>query len=136
MGQQQVLLFALVFCILGIVLSVRFINLESESVRTNREIIIDDLYEIAARAQSYYYRPFEEGGGDNSFRGLNRGVHGIQRLKASVSTPFGEYFVVEPGNASTVKLLGVGIGRGRNPNLPVRVQMTVWSDSTSVFILN
>ena len=136
MGQQQVLLLALLFCILGIVFSVHLINAEGESVQTNRDALIDDLYKIAARAQQYYHRSFEEEGGDNSFRGLTRGIRGIESLKAAASTAHGEYFVVEPGNARTVQLLGVGIERGLNSGLPVRVLMTVWSDSTSVSILN
>ena len=136
MGQQQVLLLVLVFCILGILLSLRMITVDSESEGANRDAVIKDMYTIASKAQQYYHRSLEQGGGDQSFLGLARGLHGIRKLGSASSTAYGEYFVWDPGNTKTVQLLGVGIERGLDPRLPVRVVMTVWSDSVAFSILN
>lgn len=135
MGQQQFLFLALCICILGIYCSARLIDVQGKS-QTNREVIINDLYQIADEAQKYYRRLFENDGGDGSFIGLSKGVRGIQTLQVFFPTSHGEFFVSKSGTESYVQILAVGVERGRDPSVPMRVLMTVWADSTAVFILN
>ena len=135
MGQQQVLFLALCICVLGIACSAFLIATQAD-VQTNREVLVNDLRQLAVKAQQYYARPFEQDGGGDSFIGLLKGVRGIQALQASFPTTHGEFFVAKSGTESHVQLLAVGTERGIDPSMPTRVLMTVWADSTAISILN
>ena len=136
MGQQQILFLLLAVCILGIVMSVGIITKQKEILPNSRSHIIEELTGIAERAQSFYRKPVEAGGGNGSFLRLTATTNGICKLTTKATTPFADYFLPKTNSGSYVRLIAIGFEPGINPNLPVRVTMTVWAESTRVSILN
>ncbi|MEJ2050038.1 MAG: hypothetical protein P8Y60_09420, partial [Calditrichota bacterium] len=62
MGQQQLLLIVLGIIIVGIAIAVGVNMFQSSAVETNRQAMISDLANLAAKAQRYYRTPTELGG--------------------------------------------------------------------------
>ena len=136
MGQQQILFLILGVCIVGIAVSVGLINLQGPSVDDNRGAIVEELQQLGAKAQLYYKRPFDEGGGGGSFLRVNLLPNGIETIGGERSTPHGEYLIKRNGHFSRTQIFAVGTTGGINPALPVRVVMTVWADRTQIVVLN
>ncbi|MEJ2634401.1 MAG: hypothetical protein P8184_03805 [Calditrichia bacterium] len=73
MGQQQLLLIVLGIIIVGIAIAVGVNMFQSSAVDTNRQAMIGDLANLAAKAQRYYRTPTELGGGAQTFNGFALG---------------------------------------------------------------
>ncbi len=73
MGQQQLLLIVLGIIIVGIAIAVGVNMFQQSAVDTNRQAVISDLANLAAKAQRYYRTPRELGGGAQSFDGFSLG---------------------------------------------------------------
>ena len=136
MGQQQLLFLVLGVCIIGIAVSVGFINLQEKTVSDNRTVILEELQQLGIKAQAYYRRPFDVGGGGGSFLRVNLLPNGLETLGGARSTPHAEFLIKRNGNSSRTQILAVGTTGGINPALPVRMLMTVWPDSTHIDVLN
>jgi Tfp pilus assembly protein PilE len=70
MGQQQLLLIVLGVIIVGIAIVVGINLFQASAVDANRNAIIADLNNLAAKAQEYYKKPTSLGGGGNSSLGF------------------------------------------------------------------
>lgn len=70
MGQQQLLLVVLTVIVVGIaiVIGIHMFNEGAESA--NIDAVVNDVVNMAARAQQYYIKPTAMGGGGHSFSGL------------------------------------------------------------------
>ncbi|MFN0157810.1 MAG: hypothetical protein ACKVRP_07040 [Bacteroidota bacterium] len=136
MGHQQILFLLLGICIIGVITSVGVITLQDELAPDNREVLMHQLQSVAFEAQAYYRRPFNAGGGEETFLGLSANIEGIKKLTLSHSTSYGDIFIRTSGNVKSVELMAIGIERGQDERYPVRVVMTVWPESTAVKILN
>lgn len=73
MGQQQLLLIVLGIIIVGIAIAVGVNMFQQSAVDTNRQAVISDLTNLAAKAQRYYRTPHELGGGSQNFQGFELG---------------------------------------------------------------
>ena len=136
MGQQQILFLILGVCMVGIAVSVGVIAVQNYDVTDHREVLITKMYDLAARAQTYYRTPADKGGGGGSFLLLNLMPQGIERLTKKPPTLHGDFFIKKTGYSTCTQIVGAGLERGRDPRYPVRVMMTVWAESTVVSILN
>ena len=67
MGQQQLLLIILGVIIVGIAVAVGITMFQDNAVDQNRNMVIADLQNLAAKAQQYYAKPTTLGGGGNTF---------------------------------------------------------------------
>jgi Tfp pilus assembly protein PilE len=67
MGQQQLLLIILGVIIVGIAVAVGITMFKTNAVSANRDALVNDLTNLAARAQQFYRRPTSLGGGGQSF---------------------------------------------------------------------
>jgi Tfp pilus assembly protein PilE len=70
MGQQQLLLIILGVIIVGIAVAVGITMFKTNAVAANRDALVNDLTNMAARAQQYYRRPTSLGGGNQKFDGF------------------------------------------------------------------
>lgn len=73
MGQQQLLLIVLGIIIVGIAIAVGVNMFQQSAVDTNRQAVISDLANLAAKAQRYYRTPHELGGGAQTFENFSLG---------------------------------------------------------------
>ena len=73
MGQQQLLLIVLGIIIVGIAIAVGVNMFQQSAVDTNRQALISDLTNLAAKAQRYYRTPQELGGGAQNFQNFELG---------------------------------------------------------------
>ena len=67
MGQQQLLLIILGVIIVGIAIAVGLSLFSAQSVQSNRDVIINDLNNLAAQAYQFRIRPSSMGGGQGDY---------------------------------------------------------------------
>jgi Tfp pilus assembly protein PilE len=119
MGQQQLLLIILGVIIVGIAVAVGITMFKTNAVAANKDALINDMVQLAARAQQYYRRPTSLGGGNFSFNNL---VYTARELK----NPNGTYSANPSGQSFTITATGSEYGaNGQN----VVITMTVTPDS-------
>ncbi len=140
MGQQQLLLIILGVIVVGIAVAVGITMFQDNAVSANRDAVVNDLVNLAARAQQFYRRPTSLGGGQNSFAGL--ATNGISKLVnvPSASTSWvnanGTYTVLGGATDSLVTLQGEGTEIGNDGAARVRVTMEVRATRTITSVLN
>jgi hypothetical protein len=135
-GQQHILFLILGVCILGIALSARAIVLQSDAGMDHRSALQAELQKLADEAQSYRSRPFEQEGGDGTFIGLTATPFGIARLTQAATSPFGEFYISQSGNAYSVQIVAIGNSPGNDPRKPIKLIMNVWADRSRIASLN
>jgi hypothetical protein len=101
------------------------------AVSANKDAVVNDLVNLASRAQQFYRRPTALGGGQGSFALLTADATGLGRLTSKASNANGTYSIVTAGTATSVELHGVGTENGVDGN-PLSIDMWVFDDSTSV----
>ncbi|MGO9481251.1 MAG: hypothetical protein ACLP05_05665 [Candidatus Kryptoniota bacterium] len=103
MGQQQLLLIVLGVIIVGIAIAVGISMFKSNAQSANRDAVIADLDNLAAKAQQYFRKPTSMAGGGQSFAGFVVGTldsaDGNGAYWATSTKPAA--FVAYPGNAGT-----------------------------------
>jgi hypothetical protein len=124
MGQQQLLLIVLGAIIVGISIIVGLNMFQTGAVQGNIDAVTQDVMTIASRAQEWWRKPAQMGGGDRSW--------------ATVATWFattdldttlnGNYTVTAVGN--TVQIVGEGIEDGDGDG--VLLTVTTTADSASI----
>jgi Tfp pilus assembly protein PilE len=137
MGQQQLLLIVLGIIIVGIAIAVGVNMFQSSAVDTNRQSMISDLANLAAKAQRYYRTPTELGGGAQNFQNFALGrldtanANGSYRLSTSpnltpnaVPTPTGNV-TITTSVTDTIYILGWGKEMGDVGTFPVKAQCSV-----------
>lgn len=134
MGSQQLLLIVLGVVIIGIMIAVGMDIVRDQSSSTNRDSIANDLANFAVQAQKYYRRPDSMRGGGHSFNGLRFADITVNPTNANGT------FVLSPDPASAsdafVTITGTGYNKGNDGSTNVRVQITVWPESTYIQTLN
>jgi hypothetical protein len=128
MGQQQLLLLILSAIIVGIAI-VLGINMFSENaIQANQDAVMQDVLTIAARAQGWYRRPAQLGGGGRDFTGL---------LLADLNftdTTNGVY-LISGANATQFDITGTGREDGDGDGSPLTVSIRVLADSISPAVI-
>ena len=139
MGQQQLLLIILGVIVVGIAVAVGITMFQDNAVSANRDAVVNDLVNLAARAQQFYRRPTSLGGGQNSFAGLT--TNGISKL-VNVPTGSGSWvnangtYSIQSAVDSFVVIRGMGTEDGNTPGQKVQVTMTVRATSTVTTVDN
>jgi Tfp pilus assembly protein PilE len=146
MGQQQLLLIVLGVIIVGIAIAVGISMFKSNAQSSNRDQVINDLNNLAAKAQQYYRKPTAMGGGGQDFNGFKLApvdtgnANGSYSLSATA--PTGTTFV--PGDTSsgitssaqTIYIVGCGKEKGNDGTNPVKAYATVTPDNVKTTVLN
>lgn len=131
MGQQQLLLIILGVIVVGIAVAVGITMFQDNAVSANRDAVINDLVNLASRAQQFYRRPYGLGGGQGTFNTggpNNTGITSITQLTSKPLNANGSY-VLGTVSATQVNLDGYGMENG-DDGAPIHVIMQVFSDST------
>ena len=148
MGQQQLLLIVLGVIIVGIAIAVGISMFKSNAQSSNRDQVINDLNNLAAKAQQYYRKPTSMAGGGQSFGGFNLAPVDIENANGSYSlasaAPSGAAFV--PGSITAVGTVGtaldsiyiVGCGKekGNDGTNVVKAYSTVTANQAVATVLN
>ena len=121
MGQQQLLLIILGVIIVGIAVAVGITMFQDNAISANKDAVINDLVQLAAKAQQHYRKPTSLGGGGNSYTGIDSA--GSLVSAAFSNNDNGKYFVTATGT-STITLTGYGKSQNADGTYP-QIDMTV-----------
>ena len=134
MGSQQILLIVIAVVLIGIMILVGLDMFEDQAASTNRDAIANDLTHFAVQVQKFYRTPALFQGGGHSFNGLTSADF------AKHTTNSNGTYVLTPDPATStdtfVEITGTGVNKGNDGSTPVRVQVTVWPDSSYLETLN
>ena len=144
MGQQQLLLIVLGVIIVGVAVAVGVTQFRSSAIDSNRQAVISDVVNLAAKAQRYYRTPESLAGGGQDFDGLylsavdTGNANGSYSL--STSAPSGATYVagsVSPCDTSDHQTVYIiGCGKEKNGSNYVKVYATVSQNNIATSILN
>ena len=145
MGQQQLLLIVLSVIIVGVAISVGVTQFQSSAVESNRQAVISDLVNYAAKAQRFYRTPTQLGGGSQNFQNFVMGpldrVNANGMYEVGTTTPSGtsaadtsNYTI--GSSATTIYITGSGQETGNNSSDAVKAYATVTANSITTTILN
>ncbi len=114
MGQQQLLLIVLGVIIVGIAIAVGISMFKSNAQSSNRDQVINDMNNLAAKAQQYYRKPTAMAGGGQSFCPANDAtIPGFTLAPVDTGNANGSYFVEASGTFTTgTPLASVPTSRG------------------------
>lgn len=101
----------------GIVLYVGFSMLRANPAEDGRNVIIQDLQGLAARARYFYQKPSSEGGGGNSFSG-------IAMKDISPVPEKGAFYSIEAVQKDNCVIAGVGKVLHGSDSVRVRIRIT------------
>lgn len=146
MGTQHLLIIVLSVVIVFFAVAAGVTQFYSNARDTNRDAVIADLVNHAAKAQRYFYTPGQLGGGSRNFNGYllrsaeSSNPNGNYRVTADTLTIMGAA-PVSPGgsidiSATTIYIVGSGKEKGNDNANPVKAYVTVTSNTISASILN
>jgi hypothetical protein len=148
MGQQQLLLIVLGIIIVGIAIAVGVNMFQSSAVDTNRQAMISDLANLAAKAQRYYRTPTELGGGAQDFENFALGrldtanANGTYYLSTGASLSpdapgtGGVIQITGGSQPDSIYIIGWGKEMGDDGGFPVKAQCRVSPISIKTTIVN
>lgn len=129
MGQQQLLLLALSAIIVGLAIVVG-VNMFSEGAgKANQDAVTTDVLTIATRAQAWYRKPAQFGGGGRSFVGISWNVLQLDSTNVNGS------YALSNITASTLDVTGTGTEDLNGDGTPLTVKVTVTPDSVRQAII-
>ena len=126
MGQQQLLLIVLGAIIVDIPIITAIVLFRSSAVENKRDLIFNELMNVALMAQEYYKNPIILGGGGGSFTNW--------QLPSDLSnTPSGHYTAIIQAEEITLNGTGNEVVNGTDS---VQVQLIVFSDSIATTVIH
>lgn len=145
MGQQQLLLITLSVIIVGVAVSVGVNMFQSGAVEANRQALVSDVVNAAAKAQKYYRTPEAMAGGGQNFDGFKlstpdtanpNGVFTISTSKPNSNAGISGSVTPISGSSGTIYVVASGKEKGDDGTNPVKVYAKVTADSIQSVILN
>ncbi len=125
MGTQQLMLIVLGVIIVGIAIVVGIQMFGQSAVEANKNAILQDALNVAAKAQQWYRKPTVLGGGGRSFSGFD-----LSDISMDSTTENGTIRISNV-TSNSFRITVVGKEDGDGDGTPVTVQLTVYPDSTS-----
>lgn len=132
MGQQQLLLLILAAVIVGVAITLGINMFQQNSAQANQEAVVQDVLTIASRAQAWYRRPVQMGGGGRSFAGLNGNLAAINFPDKNAN---GSY-TFSGGNATGATIVGTGVEDGDQDGGLLQVTLSISPDSIVSMTIN
>jgi len=129
MGQQQLLLITLSAIIVGVSVLVGIQMFSENAVQANQDAVLQDMMTIASRAQDWYRKPVQLGGGGRNWTLMPSDSTAFDVLQLPQTTANGSYQITSA--ASGLTITGVGTEDGDGDGTPVTVVITVDSASVS-----
>ena len=124
MGQQQLLLIVLGVIIVGVAVITAIILFRANAVENKRDLILNELMNIAMMAQEYNKKPIILGGGGGSFTNWKMPTKMYKTAAGSYSADV---------QSDEVTLVGTG-NEVVNGTDSVKVQIIVFSDSLATTV--
>jgi hypothetical protein len=103
---------------------------ESPQAEMNRDLVSNDLTNLAFRAQQYFRRPQDLGGGGGSFATIT-----IDKLTSKPANANGTYSVVDAQDKS-ITIIGIGVATGKDGNNPIKLIARVTEHDHKISIDN
>ncbi|NIV97477.1 hypothetical protein GWN42_32960 [candidate division KSB1 bacterium] len=125
MGQQQLLLVVLSAIVVGIAIIVGLNLFASGAAQANLDAVTQDVMTIASRAQEWYRKPTELGGGGRTWSGFSLNV-----INFPDTTINGYYTPSIVGG--DLQIIGNGVEDGDGDGQVLEVQTTVDADSSTL----
>ena len=124
MGQQQLLLLILSAIIVGLAI-VTGINMFGENaVQANKDAVMQDMLTIASRAQGWYRRPAQLGGGGRAYTGVS-----VDTLDFDGTNGNGTFTIAVTGNPDSAIITGTGVEDGDGDTNPLQMTITIGPDA-------
>ena len=144
MGHQHLLLIILSVIITSMSIAVALSQFYVGASEANRDAVIMELVNHAAKAQRYFYTPNQLGGGSRNFNGFSLYSAEVSNLngnyQVSATAPSGTTPVTPGGsisvNATTIYIIGSGKEKGNDGSNPVKAYATVTANTIVTAILN
>ena len=145
MGTQQLLLIVLGVVIVGIAIAIGVTLFKSNAQSSNRDQLINDLENLAWRAQAYYRRPTTMAGGGNDFGGYylmsidtgnDNGSYSVSATEPTSPTYVPGDTTMISGSAQTIYIIGCGKAVGNDGTDAVKAYITVNHNTQDITILN
>lgn len=154
MGQQQLLLIVLGVIIVGIAIAVGISMFKSNAQSSNRDQVINDLNNLAAKAQQYLRKPTAMSGGGQSFAGFrlapidSSNANGLYSVGAAGSAPTAPTLSTYPGNAggdtqtppvvadTVIYITGWGVELGNDGSHKVQACVKITNNAIIASVLN
>ncbi|MCI0513485.1 hypothetical protein L0128_09755 [candidate division KSB1 bacterium] len=143
MGQQQLLLIVLGVIIVGIAIAVGVTQFKSSAVDSNRQAVISDLLNYAAKAQRFYKTPTALAGGGQNFQNFALAAvdtgNANGSYRATATQPSGATYVsgsTAAISSSAQTIYVVGCGTEQNASNYVKAYATVTADNITTTVLN
>ena len=141
MGQQQLLLIILGVIVVGIAVAVGITMFKDNAISANRDEVVNDLVNLAARAQQYYRRPTALGGGQGDFLNIKlQHLTNVPAGAANYGNANGTYSLgaVVGGTtaAGSVEIVGQGSEIGNDGSAKVEAHVLVFGGKDSVWTVN
>lgn len=128
MGQQQLLLLILAIIVLGVATLLGIEMFSQSSAEANQQAVLQDILTIAGRAQSWYKRPAQMGGGGRSYTNISMANMNLPAANAN-----GSFSITGSGNTATI--IGTGIEDAGGAVGPLQVQVSVGVDTVGTAIV-
>jgi len=123
MGQQQLLLLILSAVIVGVAIVMGINMFADNAAQANQDAVMQDVLTIASRAQAWYRRPVQLGGGGRTYIGM-----ALTDLNFDAANDNGTY-TVTGGTATNVTVTGVGTENPDNTGANLTVAVSVGADT-------
>ena len=150
MGQQQLLLIVLGVIIVGIAIAVGISMFKSNAMSSNRDQVINDLNNLAAKAQQFYRKPTAMAGGGQTFTGFKLDsidvVNGNGSYTCSATQPSGTARIsttaasdtgsITTASCQTLYIVGSGNEIGTNGTDQVKAYVIVTDNTIAATVLN
>ncbi len=146
MGQQQLLLIVLGVIIVGIAIAVGISMFKSNAQSSNRDQVINDLNNLAAKAQQYFRKPTAMAGGGQSFTNFSLApvdtgnANGSYSLSGTVPTGItfaaGSNAIPSLSNPDTLYIVGCGTELGNDQSAKVKAYTSVSQNGATTVVLN
>jgi len=128
MGQQQLMLIILGMVIIGIAITVGISLFREGAVSSARDAVVNNLNDLAGRAQAYYRRPTIVGGGGYKYAAIT-----IGDLTQAPSNDNGRFFI---SSKSASQIVITGVGKEVVGSDSVEARVTVFTDSVALVIIH
>ncbi len=145
MGQQQLLLIVLGVIIVGVAIAVGVTQFQSSAIDSNRQQLISDLVNFAAKAQRFYRTPAQLGGGSQNFdnfylspidTGNANGSYSLTTTQPTGSSYVSGNTTPVSSSSGTIYIVGCGKETGDDQSNPVKAYVAVTPNNITTTILN
>jgi len=137
MARGQLLLLTLIFFIVGIAIIVAVSTMGQSMSAANLDLLINDAFSMASRAQAFYNKPRSISGGGYSFKQIQLSdiAFGVPSDAIVFKNENGHYSIKEKSEKS-VTITAEGLSDGNGDGTKNKINLYVWSDSLHVDIVS